>query len=93
MAQDEVISVTPGDRFYRVGQYSSIWIVKQVLFAGSHSIPHVVIEKHGVAGETDVVPLYVLEDPSNYRPDRRALESAVPASPRRRLSDRKRESA
>ena len=93
MAQDEAISVAPGDRFYRVGQYNSIWIVKQVLFAGKNAIPHVVIEKHNVAGESDVVPLYVLEDPSKYRPDRRALEPAAPSGPRRRASDRQRESA
>ncbi len=91
MAQDEMISVNSGDRYYRVGQHNSVWIVKQVMFSENQSIPHVMIEKHGVAGETDIIPLYVLEDPSNYRPDRRALEPAAPAGPRRRATDRQNE--
>lgn len=91
MAGNDDVNVSVGDRFYRVGQFSSVWVVKQLLFSDSRSIPHAVIEKHGFASDADVIPLYVLEDPSNYRKDRRSLEPVVPPRERRRATDKQRE--
>jgi len=88
MARSDGTEIEVGSRFYRVGQFSSIWIVKQLLFSENQSLPHAVIERHGGSGEVDVIPLYVLEDPSNYRPDRRSLEPAGSTTPRRRAADR-----
>lgn len=87
MARNDDTEIEVGQRFYRVGQFSSVWVVKQLMFSEKQSLPHVVIEKHGASGEVDIVPLYVLEDPSNYRPDRRSLEPVVADSPRRRAID------
>lgn len=93
MARNDDVKVSVGDRFYRVGQFSSVWVVKQLLFSDNQSIPHAVIEKLGFAGDADVIPLYVLEDPSNYRQDRRSLEPAVPPRQRRRATDKQSETA
>ncbi|HIF10119.1 MAG TPA: adenylate/guanylate cyclase domain-containing protein [Sneathiellales bacterium] len=76
-----------GSRYYQVGDGATIWIIKQLVFSKTDSIHHAIIEKSDASDETEDIPLYVLENPSNYRPDRRIVDKNDSANKRRRSTD------
>ena len=79
-----------GNRYYKVGHWEVIWIVKRIFAPNGEEITHVVLEREDTPGDFNVISQSVLEDQKDYRLDRRNKNSVNVEDSRRRRDDQPR---
>lgn len=79
-----------GDRFYKVGHWEVIWIVKRIFVPNGEEISHVVLERQDAPGDFNVISQSVLLSKNDYRADRRSKNSVNLDDSRRRRDDQPR---
>ncbi len=86
--QNEGVAV--GDRYYEVGHWEVIWVVKRIFVPNGEEISHVVLEREDAPGDFSVISLAVLSSREDYRADRRETHSVNVEDFRRRRDDQPR---
>ncbi len=83
-------NIEVGDRYYKVGHWEVIWLVKRIFVPNGKEITHVVLEREDWTGDFNVISRSVLEDQKDYRSDRRNKNSVNLEDNRRRRDDQPR---
>ena len=79
--------IQTGDRFYKIGHWESIWVVRRVFVPEGETVTHVVIERIESPGDFIVVAQETMLNVEDYRPDRRNPDAVNVTEHRRRRTD------
>lgn len=80
-------AVAVGDRFFKPGCGTVIWIVQRIFVPKADGIPHVALTRDDDTPDRSVISMAALLEGHTFVPDRRHLTPVDPVNLRRRKTD------